>query len=312
MLIVEDETGVRSTLELLFEEAGYTAHTSATGHAAVQMAAQIRPNLAVLDWNLPDLSGLEVARCIKEHPLTYHTAIILVTARTSLDDRLSGLEFADDFICKPFETHELLARARAVRRRSARALGCNPLTGLPGNLAIEETLAQMLHEGESATVVMADLDHFKPFNDHYGYERGDNVLAFTAQLLWEQLGQLKEDWFLGHVGGDDFLFIVPSAQLSAVTDAILKRFDEGILHFYDQQDLSEDGFIAHDRQGNPARYGRLALTLGAVPVSPGQFANPAELSVTVAQAKAKGKAISGSCLVIQQPGEPPFDRRKRK
>ncbi len=298
VLVVDDETGVRTTLSLLLEEAGFVVSAASTGCEAAALAAKLRPMLVVLDWNLPDISGLEVARLIKERPQTYHTAVILVTARTSLDDRISGLEFADDFICKPFDTNELLARAKAVVRRSQRSLGCNPLTGLPGNLAVEETIAGLIDEHRTAAVVYADLDRFKPFNDHYGYARGDDVLAFTGELLWQALNDVTGDWFLGHIGGDDFLFVLPVEHLERTAQTILQRFDEGIKTFYDKTDLEQGGLMAPDRRGGPdappIRYGLVSLTLAAVTHAPGSFADSQQLSQAAAEAKSQAKLHTGS------------------
>ena len=138
----------------------------------------------------------------------------MLTARGLSADKLEGFAIgADDYIVKPFDTPELLARIRGVLRRSRDTRTQSPLTGLPGNVRIEEEIDARVDRAEPFAILYADLDHFKAYNDHYGFMRGDEVIQTTARLIGDAArGASEGAAFVGHVGGDDFVVVVSPEQ----------------------------------------------------------------------------------------------------
>ena len=134
---------------------------------------------------MPNMDGLELTRRLRATP---HGAVsvILLTARGLSADKLEGFAVgADDYIVKPFDTPELLARIRGVLRRAKEMRAQSPLTGLPGNVRIQDEIEERVTSARPFAILYTDLDYFKAYNDHYGFARGDQVIQYTAQMLQE-------------------------------------------------------------------------------------------------------------------------------
>ena len=178
-------------------------------------AAQERcPDLVLADVMMPNMDGFELTRRLRQDPRTASVSIIMLTARGLSADKLEGFAIgADDYIVKPFDTPELLARIRGVLRRSRDMRAQSPLTGLPGNVRIEEEIDGRVDQGIPFAILYADLDHFKAFNDHYGFMRGDQVIQSSARLFEEvSSDETGGAAFVGHVGGDDFVVVARPAR----------------------------------------------------------------------------------------------------
>lgn len=177
-----------------------------------------------------------------------------------------------------------------------RARYANPLTLLPGNVPIQQQLNKLFREQARFVVCYFDLDHFKPFNDHFGFSRGDKVLRFVAELLTSTLNDAAD--FVGHVGGDDFVAILRGAAWQRSIERILQQFDDCISGFYN----GNIGCVITtvDREGCPRQYGKMTLSVGAVVVD--QSAGPCALDLSEAAAIAKhhAKAIRGSSLYVHE------------
>ena len=174
----------------------------------------------------------------------------------------------------------------------------NPLSGLPGNVPLNETLALWLTENRDFTLVYVDLDYFKAINDHYGYQRGDKVLMMLSQVLKDCTHPACD--FLGHVGGDDFVILYRSPDWRALCSEIITQFDARITAFYDPDDVSRGFIDATDREGLPRRYPLCSVTLAALCQS-GSDLTPASQALTerVCAIKTRAKRHAGSTLLIE-------------
>src|SRR3989442_5068047 len=209
--VVDDDPDVARFVEVNLRSAGYEVTVASDGVEAVERALELRPDLILLDVMMPRLDGFEVAQRLRRDPRTSSSSIIMLTAKALSADKVLGLSSgADDYIIKPFDPVELLARVKGTLRRAREMRALSPLTGLPGNIRIQEEIRRLVAEGTKFALLYADLDHFKAYNDHYGFVRGDRAIQSLALLCTEVVHELVgPEGFVGHVGGGDLLLIVP-------------------------------------------------------------------------------------------------------
>ncbi len=174
----------------------------------------------------------------------------------------------------------------------------NPLTLLPGNVPIDEHIERLLHAGMRFVVCHCDLDSFKPFNDRYGYQRGDEMILLTARILAGACDPASD--FIGHVGGDDFILLMQSADWEARIQRALLEFDQGAGLLFDVSDHEAGGFRSIDRMGNPMHFGLTTLSVGAVVVESGTLHLHKEVAACAAEAKKQAKRINGSACFVER------------
>ncbi|MEZ4483810.1 MAG: GGDEF domain-containing protein [Syntrophotaleaceae bacterium] len=187
----------------------------------------------------------------------------------------------------------------------------NPLTLLPGNVPINEHLDLMLEEGTDFAACYCDLDHFKPFNDYYGYGRGDQVLRFLAQLLVASVDSRCD--FVGHIGGDDFMVVFCSADWDVRLRSLIDRFDQQIASYYDPEDRLQGGIWSESRSGVNTFFPLISLSIGAARIRSGKFSSCHEIAAVTSEVKRQAKKQQGSYLCIDRRGEehrPEADRSK--
>lgn len=192
----------------------------------------------------------------------------------------------------------LLRRITDLRVHNARY--ANPLTLLPGNVPIAETIDRLIAMGSTFTVCYFDIDNFKPYNDTYGYDQGDRIIRLLANILVD-IADIDLD-FIGHVGGDDFIVIFRSADWQARVMQALALFDEQRMHFYSAQHLAQGGIYARDRRGEPVFFPLVTVSAGAVPVAPGRELTHHEVAQLASEAKAQAKRQDGASLFVDRRG----------
>jgi DNA-binding response OmpR family regulator len=308
LLIVDDEPQVRALLRTALGKT-YEVAEAESGEEALRFARSGEFRLVLLDVMMPGMSGHEVCHKLRTNPFTCHMTIVMLTARDREEDVVAGLQSgADDYIVKPFKVSELRARIESHLRRQWRELQANPLTGLPGNMQIDQVLrAHLKGEGHFA-VCYADLNNFKSYNDRYGFTAGDRILNFTAELLAEAIREVgdPETDFVGHVGGDDFVLVTAPERVEPICRIVINRFDKEVGVFYSEDDLARGGFEAKDRQGRSLFVQLVALSLAVVTVQHGEFDHPAQISQTAADIKQflKRQGATGSRYLVNRRGEP--------
>ena len=304
ILVVDDEPDIRDILRLTLETEGYEVHEAADGQEAIRMVPRVNPHLILLDFKMPKLEGPEVCRLLKKDILLQQLPIILLTSRGELSDKVQGIDAgADDYLVKPFEPTELVARVRMILRRTARALDANPLTKLPGNVSILEELQSRLNHGKPFAVCYLDLDNFKAFNDTYGFERGDEVIKAVARLLLMTLRELgtAED-FIGHIGGDDFVLVTSPASAEKICAQITSEISRMAPRFYDEADRKKGFIEAEDRDRHIRRFPFLTISIAVVTNVHRPLKHVAEIAQIGAELKEWVKNQGGSRFVIDRRG----------
>lgn len=182
---------------------------------------------------------------------------------------------------------EQLVRVVTESRIEA-ARHANPLTFLPGNIPISEHVGRLLDSGSRFVACYADLNHFKAFNDHYGYWRGDEMIKLVARTLVAHCDPLLD--FIGHVGGDDFVVAFQSEDWKARAERIVDEFDAHARTLYDEDALHAGGIVAEDRDHVPRFFPFTTLSIGAIDVAPGTYTTAEQVASTAASAKHAAKA----------------------
>lgn len=192
---------------------------------------------------------------------------------------------------------DLLREITTLQIRTARQ--ANPLTGLPGNHAIQQVLAERLAKHQTFCAVYCDLDNFKAYNDVYGYVAGDQMLLALARMLSEHT---QEGDFVGHLGGDDFMLVLEGdlAHCRPICEAMIERFDRFVPTFYREEDRLRGGIEASNRQGQRVNFPLMSLSMALHPVSPVTAQSALDLSNVLAELKGEAKKHIGSTLFVDR------------
>src|SRR5205085_11285102 len=251
ILVVDDDPDIARFVEVNLRSAGYEVAVAADGEEALDRAQDMRPDLVLLDVMMPRIDGFEVAQRLRRNPQTANTSIIMLTAKALSTDKVLGLTAgADDYIIKPFDPIELLARVKGTLRRAKEMRNLSPLTGLPGNIRIQEEIERMVRDDQPFAVLYCDLDNFKAYNDQKGFVRGDRLIQSTARIIQDAVVSAGgPDAFVGHVGGDDFVAVVPTDVAEDIAKKISERFDVVREEFYDEEDIQRGSVRMEDRKG---------------------------------------------------------------
>jgi diguanylate cyclase (GGDEF)-like protein len=318
ILIADDEPTVRQLLELVLTGQGYEVSLATNGAQLVRMAQERVPDLVLVDLMMPQMDGYEAIRQLRNDTRTAHLPMLILTAKSTLDDVVTGFETgADDYITKPFNIPELLARIKGHLRRASQQPVRNPLTGLPGNILLAEELKYQLSRPDLFAYLYVDLDNFKAFNDTYGPARGDRVIKLLAEVLIESTAsQGTGSDFVGHIGGDDFAIVTSPDVLDNLCEDIIRAFDQKVRLLYDPEDLARGYLQAIDRQGVLRRFPIISLSIGVATNRNRTFADYEELSRVAAEMKQFSKQDPGSSYAVDVRGKRetqiPDERRGRK
>ncbi len=305
VLVADDDPSTRALINMALQEAGYDCVLAADGRSALEQARAMRPDLVVLDVGMPFMTGDEVQRELRRDPRTRYIPVVFVTAKRTTAEMAARLRNgADDYVAKPFDVDELVARIESALRRAAELRSLNPLSGLPGNLTIAHEIDARLADGSETACLYVDVDHFKDFNDRHGFARGDELIAHLADLLSQTVGELGDDTFIGHVGGDDFVVLTSDGRAEEVAGAIIARFDASIPALYDADDRARGWVEAPDRRGRMRRVPFVTVSIGVVPLRPERFGGATEVARAAAEMKevAKGRVGSGYAIDRRREG----------
>ncbi len=302
ILVVDDDRNLRTIIRTNLELAGYGVVTANDAIAALAFLADEIPDLIVLDVVLPGMDGFELCRRIRRHPTCAHVPIMMLTARGETEDAVTGFEAgADDYVAKPFSPREMLARVRAKIRRVAVDSSLNPLTRLPGNLAIENEIRRRFEGQLPWAVIYIDLDNFKAFNDVYGFVRGDEAIRLVASTLQNAIRSGGEDDdFVGHIGGDDFILVTHPNAAEGLARAVATAFDRDVRALYDRADLERGWITTTDRRGAVSIYPVMSLSLAVVTDERRKIANYQQIGEVAAELKRFAKKQTGSYIATDK------------
>ena len=302
ILVVDDDPDIARFVEVNLRSAGYDVSVASDGEEALDKAGTLRPDLVLLDVMMPRIDGFEVAQRLRRNPQTSNTSIIMLTAKALSTDKVLGLTAgADDYIIKPFDPIELLARVKGTLRRAKEMRNLSPLTGLPGNIRIQEEIERMVREDRPFAVLYSDLDNFKAYNDQKGFVRGDRLIQATARIIQDAVVEYAgSDGFVGHVGGDDFVAVVPPEIAEEIAERIVERFDAEITDFYEKEDLERGYVEVEDRKGVLQKLPLAGVSVGIATTQVRRFAHYGEAVAVATEMKQFAKREVRSSYAIDR------------
>lgn len=292
ILVVDDDPFISQVIQEALSGEGFRVERAGDGQEALQAVEKALPNLIIMDYMMPVMDGPEVCRRLQADKKTQHIPIIMVTAVADVKEKVHMLEIgAEDYLVKPFELEELIARVKVVLRRvEKRNSDISELTKLPGNTSINKEIEKRLKSGDKFGICYIDLANFKSFNDRYGFEHGNRVLSGLAQLMRRLLeDSYSQDSFLGHIGGDDFVAVLPVERAEPFCQELINRFDFFILSFYTGEDQKRGYVIAANRQGETVRFPIMRVRIAVVTNEKRALVSLAQISMIVAELKEKAK-----------------------
>lgn len=302
ILVVDDDPDIRDILKLTLSEENYDVIEAGDGEEALKIIGTKPLDLVLLDFRIPKVDGREVCRRIKKDLLLRHLPIIMVTGKGDISDKVGGIDAgADDYVVKPFEPKELLARIRMILRRTERDLEANPLTRLPGNVSILNELSRRLDSKTLFAVCYIDLDKFKSYNDKYGFEHGDEVIRELGRVLIRSTQQQgNNDDFIGHIGGDDFVIVTTPDKTDLLCKTIIDYFEKAIPSFYTPLDYQKGYIIARDRQNKEQKIPLLSISIGIVTNEFRKIEHIAQIGEIGAELKEYAKSMGKSNYIKDQ------------
>lgn len=258
------------------------------------------PNLVVFDTLSADLLSVRLLNTLKSDPIFSQLPVIAIIGDDS--GILNWEEIVvEDFIRKSDLLNDLKMRLNLCLARSERIVEINPLTRLPGNISINKQIQERIDRNIDFALAYADLDNFKPFNDAYGFSRGDDVIKMSARII---LNIVKNGQgvgsFVGHIGGDDLVFIVDRSKVETISQEAIDSFDRIIPTFYDAEDRRKGHIESVDRQGAKRTFPIMTISIGITFNKPYHFIHYGQITQLAADMKKQAKRHHTSCYRIDK------------
>ena len=298
VLVVDDDASIRQICREVLELGGYQVRDAGSATLALAEARRFRPDMILLDVLMPAIDGYRCAEMIRADAAIGMAPIMFLSARGDTADKVRAFRSgAEDYMVKPFDAAELLARVGKALDRQARELGASPTTQLPGADAIQGEIERRLAMNDtSAVACYLDLDNLKAFNDYYGYAKANAVIRQTGDVIRHVVHRDGHPGdFIGHIAGDDFVFVTSADRVDAVCKAICERFDHLIRLYYSPVDRDRGYIETKDRFGIQRKFPIMSVSIAGLSLMRAKtYTGLAELA---AVGKRAAKAIPGSAYV---------------
>jgi GGDEF domain-containing protein len=260
------------------------------------------PAALVIDASPDQEAALALCAAVKGEAFTSVVPVIMYVANGG-DDGASARALeagADEVLSAGLSGRECTLRLRMALRRAERDVSVHPTTLLPGTVQIERDIGERLRAGEKFAVCYCDLDHFKEFNDRYGYNNGDRVILILSRILRDVVRAYSPTAFVGHIGGDDFIFNAPLDDFRMCCEEVIAVFNELIGLHYSPEDSERGFFKGKDRRGEEYEVPLMTLSIGVVTNEHRKFVHTAQISELATEMKAYAKTFSGSIYVVDR------------
>lgn len=289
VIVVVDDDAINSYVKNCLSKYEFDIHEFKSLKEALEVIYEEIPNLIIIETLKMKEKEREIINALKADPIFVSTNIVAIVS--------------DDFRCKDWKTfliddyirlkdieRDLSMRIELCFERVERMIATNPLTKLPGNLVIEREIQNRLDRGEIFALAYADLDNFKPFNDKYGFSRGDEVIKMLGRLIMNVVrSEQPLGSFVGHIGGDDFVYIMKPELIVQTTEKIIDIFGNLIKNFYDIEDLKQGYLESTDRKGMKQIFPIMSVSVGIASNQYRKFKHFSEIAEAASEMKSFAK-----------------------
>ena len=284
VVLAEDDDAIAHMVSMTLGDAGFLCLRARDGDEALNLVKREDPDCLVLDIMMPHTDGIEVARRLKSDVLASRVPILMTTALGSVKDKVKGLDAgADDYLAKPFDLRELAARVRALVRASKRERDRNPTTNLPGAMAVDTQVDDLLGEGTPFAFLYVDVSDFDSVVEAVGFKGADDIIVSMGKLVMararQDMGVGGQAAFVGHVGGDDFVVIADPSKAEALAEGLVEDFE-----------AQRASWTNADAANAPT----LKLSIAIVDTSKTPLSSSEELGRAVARTKRESREREGS------------------
>ena len=301
-IIDDDESSILVFRELFKDDDEYKFISVKSEQ--IDIALKNIPSIIIINEDAIEVNVLDLCTRIRNDEDNSITPIIVVSSNSEKEHRVKILEESVEYyIKKPvnadymYYTIKNLSRLLNINRR------ISPLTGLPGNVQIHAELKKRISNKEAFSVLYLDLDNFKAYNDVYGFLKGDQIIKYTGETITKCIHDVVGNGsFVGHIGGDDFIAIIPILNCEKICEEIIANFDSQLSKFYNDSDIQRGFIEVPNRKGVVEQFPLTSISIGVVEADKGRFSNMLEIGEIGAQVKHLAKSIQGSSYSI--------DRRK--
>lgn len=299
IVILSQDPVVFTLLERFLKPAHHLIVFSAMP-AALDYIYTTIPELIILDIRSTKSSCVSLLNQLKEDPIFSQLPVLAIFDDPSQFELLNTI-LVEDYVYRNMLEQEIIARVNLCISRAMRIVELNPLTRLPGNNSINRQIQERLDRKEPFALAYADLDYFKPYNDKYGFSRGDEVIKFTGRLILNLVNEKQtKDNFVGHIGGDDYIFIMAPQLIVETSEQIIRAFDQIIPTFYDEEDRQKGIIFSKDRQGQERSFPIIGISIGITDNQIRTFAHYGEMTGVASAMKSLSKQDEGSIYRIDQ------------
>ena len=299
-IIDDDESSILVFNELFKDDKEYKFISVKSD--MIDVALKNIPSIIIINEDAIEVDIVDLCKKIRNDDDNSITPVIVVSSNDDTEHRITILKEAIEYyIKKPVNEKYLYYTVKNISRLLTINRRISPLTGLPGNVQIHAELKKRLANKEEFSVLYLDLDNFKAYNDVYGFLKGDEIIKFTANVILECIHRDVEGGsFVGHIGGDDFIAIVPTLKCEKICQDIIASFDSRVLDFYTPADIDKGYIEVANRKGIIEQFPLTSISIGVVVVDRNRFYNMLEIGEVGAQVKHAAKSVMGSSYYIDK------------
>lgn len=299
--IIEDSGYIYNKLKNIFkEEKDYLLRKIETEQ--LEDAIKNIPDLIIINEDGIQEDIINICQKVRRHNDNSITPIIVISSDIRKEHRIDILKNSVEYFIKaPMDEQYIYYTVKNIIRLMQTNRTVSPLTGLPGNVQIQVEIKKRILRKNEFAVLYLDLDNFKEYNDIYGFSKGDEVIKYTAKTILKIIHKYElEDTFVGHIGGDDFIALIPRADYDKISQDILANFDDGIKKYFTKDDIEKGYLEVANRRGIIEQFPLTSLSIGVVAVEPGEYKNSLEIGEVGAQVKHLAKTQVGSAYAVNR------------
>lgn len=299
--IIEDSGYIYNKLKNIFkEEKDYLLRKIETEQ--LEDAIKNIPDLIIINEDGIQEDIINICQKVRKDNDNSITPIIVISSDIRKEHRIDILKNSVEYFIKaPMDEQYIYYTVKNIIRLMQTNRTVSPLTGLPGNVQIQVEIKKRILRKNEFAVLYLDLDNFKEYNDIYGFSKGDEVIKYTAKTILKIIHKYElEDTFVGHIGGDDFIALIPKADYDEISQEILANFDEGIKKYFTEDDIEKGYLEVANRRGIIEQFPLTSLSIGVVAVEPGEYKNSLEIGEVGAQVKHLAKTQVGSAYAVNR------------